>query len=82
MGMRWVYLEAGSGAQRAVPPELVALVKAQTSLSVICGGGLRTPEAAGERARAGASMIVTGNALEVRRDPEYLHAFATAIHTA
>ena len=82
MGMRWVYLEAGSGAQKAVPPALVTAVKGGTSLSVICGGGLRTPEAAGERARAGASMIVTGNALEVRRDPDYLRAFAAAIHSA
>ena len=80
MGMRWVYLEAGSGAQRAGAPELVTLVEESTSLSVICGGGLRTPEDAGIRARAGARMIVTGNALEVRRDPEYLKAFASAIH--
>jgi putative glycerol-1-phosphate prenyltransferase/phosphoglycerol geranylgeranyltransferase len=80
MGMRWVYLEAGSGAERPVPVDLVKQVAQVDGISVICGGGLRSAEAAGERARAGAAMIVTGNALEVRHDPQYLKAFATAIH--
>ena len=80
MGMRWVYLEAGSGAERPVPVNLVQQVAQVDGISVICGGGLRSAEAAGLRARAGAAMIVTGNALEVRHDPQYLEAFAQAIH--
>ncbi|MEW9490803.1 MAG: geranylgeranylglyceryl/heptaprenylglyceryl phosphate synthase [Candidatus Aramenus sulfurataquae] len=67
MGMEFVYLEAGSGAPETVRPEMVQIVKRFSSVNVIVGGGIRSPERALELARAGANIIVTGNVIE--RDP-------------
>ncbi|MEM2874884.1 MAG: geranylgeranylglyceryl/heptaprenylglyceryl phosphate synthase [Candidatus Hadarchaeales archaeon] len=63
-GMRFIYLEAGSGADRPVPVEMVRAVRRNTEVTLIVGGGIRTPEAAGERVRAGADIIVTGTIAE------------------
>lgn len=64
LGMRFVYLEAGSGAERMVDPKMVSTVSGKVDLPVIVGGGVRTPEQAGTLAKAGASAIVTGTVLE------------------
>lgn len=64
LGMRWVYLEAGSGAEAPVPPEMVRLVREGTRLGIIVGGGIRSPEMARERAVAGANVIVVGTHFE------------------
>lgn len=80
MGMRWVYLEAGSGARDPVPTELLRRVVQDGGVSVIVGGGLRTPEDIAARAACKPAMIVTGNVLERRREPEFLRSFAQAVH--
>lgn len=64
LGMRWVYLEAGSGAELPVPVETVRIIRERTGLGIIVGGGLRSPELIGERARAGANVIVVGTHIE------------------
>ena len=64
MGMRFIYLEAGSGSERSVPPETVSLIKKNTSLYVITGGGIRDKETACELLRAGADAIVLGTIFE------------------
>ncbi|MEM3445213.1 MAG: geranylgeranylglyceryl/heptaprenylglyceryl phosphate synthase [Thermoplasmata archaeon] len=70
LGMKLVYLEAGSGASTPVPAEMVAGVRKHISIGLIAGGGIRTPEVAGELARAGADIIVTGTIVEEARDLE------------
>lgn len=80
MGMRWAYLEAGSGAQNPVPVEMLRRIVEEGGVNVIVGGGLRTPEEIRERAACGPAMIVTGNVLETRRDPLFLREFAEAAH--
>ncbi|MEJ2241097.1 MAG: geranylgeranylglyceryl/heptaprenylglyceryl phosphate synthase [Candidatus Bathyarchaeota archaeon] len=64
LGMRFVYLEAGSGVGNPVPPEMVSAVKKVTNLPLIVGGGIRTGEQVKEIVIAGANIIVTGNVLE------------------
>lgn len=64
LGMRFVYLEAGSGAEHMVDPKMVSRVSESVQIPVIVGGGIRTPEQAEKLARAGASAIVTGTVLE------------------
>jgi phosphoglycerol geranylgeranyltransferase len=64
MGMRFVYLEAGSGASQNVPPEMVAAVRKYYGGTLIVGGGIRTPETAGAIAKAGADIIVVGTMIE------------------
>ena len=64
MGMRFVYLEAGSGAKSNVRPEMVAAVRKLFKGFLIVGGGIRNPRTAGEIAKAGADAIVIGTFIE------------------
>jgi phosphoglycerol geranylgeranyltransferase len=69
MGMRLVYLEAGSGADSPVPAAMVALVKKLLGdVLLIVGGGIRSGAAAAELVAAGADLIVTGTAVEKSGD--------------
>lgn len=63
-GMRFVYLEAGSGAPAPVPPNMIRAVKRAVDVPVIVGGGLRTAESAHDAIEAGADIIVTGTLVE------------------
>ncbi|ABL78036.1 phosphoglycerol geranylgeranyltransferase [Thermofilum pendens] len=63
MGFQFVYLEGGSGGE-PVPPKIVKMVKGVTTLPLIVGGGIRSPEVAKELAKAGADIIVTGTIVE------------------
>jgi len=64
MGLSCIYLEAGSGAKETIPPKMVSVISALTSLPIIVGGGIRDEEIAYELVEAGASIIVTGNGVE------------------
>ncbi len=64
LGMRFIYLEGGSGAQRPVSPESVRAVRRSTNQYIIVGGGIRSPETALEIVRAGADAIVLGTIVE------------------
>jgi len=64
LGFRTIYLEAGSGAPEPVPPEMVRAARAETSLPLIVGGGIRTREAAEAAFGAGADYVVVGTLVE------------------
>ena len=64
LGMRFIYLEGGSGATNPVPPEMIRTVKSLLDIPLIVGGGIRTKELAVAAAAAGADIIVTGNVTE------------------
>ena len=68
LGMKLVYLEAGSGAEMPVPVGMVKTVRKFFDGTLIVGGGIRTPKAASERVRAGADIIVTGTMVEKSAD--------------
>ena len=64
-GMRYTYLEAGSGADSPLPPEMIATVKHVLKNSVlIVGGGIRDGKTAAICSKAGADILVTGTAVE------------------
>ena len=63
-GMRFVYMEAGSGAKKTVPAKMIRMVRSALEIPVIVGGGIRTGEKVGELVKAGASVIVTGTVTE------------------
>jgi phosphoglycerol geranylgeranyltransferase len=64
LGMRFIYLEGGSGAKNPVPPEMISCVKRVVDAKLIVGGGIKTQEQALIAAKAGADIIVTGNLTE------------------
>ena len=80
MGMQTVYMEAGSGADRSIPAELVKAVASYIDIPVIVGGGIRTPEDARAKVEAGAKFIVTGNVLDKSENLTLIREFARAIH--
>jgi len=65
-GMRFVYLEAGSGAKHPVPDEMIKIVKHSIGeeMLLVVGGGIRDQKTAREKVRAGADIIVTGTLAE------------------
>lgn len=68
MGKQAVYLEAGSGALRPVSTDIIAAVRRELSITLIVGGGIRTPEAMRAAYEAGADIVVIGNHLETHPD--------------
>lgn len=64
LGMKAIYLEGGSGADRPVDPSMIKAVREELTIPLIVGGGLDTPEKVEEAFAAGADMIVTGNGCE------------------
>ena len=79
IGMKYIYLEAGSGAINPVSPEIIQAVRANITVPLIVGGGIRTPEYAKKLVDAGADFIVIGNVLEKSDDKNIVQRFADAI---
>ena len=78
MGMEFVYLEAGSGADEPISPEMIKAVKDEISIPLIVGGGISTPEAAITAKLAGADVIVTGTFVERCHDDNMLRNVISA----
>jgi phosphoglycerol geranylgeranyltransferase len=64
IGNKIIYLEAGSGAQNAVPSEIVKTVSNRISVPLIVGGGIRSKNQINEAYTAGADLVVIGTAFE------------------
>jgi len=80
MGMKFVYLEAGSGAERSVPEEIINRCVENLNINLIVGGGIKSPQEAASKIEAGASMVVTGSVLETSQNNSLMKEFADAIH--
>ena len=80
LGLKIIYLDAGSGAIEPVSPEMINKVKQTIEIPLIVGGGINTPEKAANAAKAGADIIVVGNALE--KSIDNLQEFADAVHNS
>lgn len=79
LGMKMIFMDAGSGALNPIPERMIAAVKGSIEVPLVIGGGIRTPEKAAAIAHAGADIVVIGNTLE--KSPELIAAFADAIHS-
>ena len=81
MGMRFVYLEAGSGAKSNIKPEMVAAVRKVFKGFLIVGGGIKSAQTAAEIVKAGADAIVIGTMLEKGGSLKTLNDIVKAIQT-
>ena len=79
--MRFVYLEAGSGAATSVKPEMVRMVREVFKGFLIVGGGIRDPITAKKIVSAGADAIVIGTLLEKNNSLKNFIAITKAIRT-
>ena len=70
MGMRFLYLEAGSGSSAYVCPEMISAVRAHFDGILIVGGGITDAETATTIANAGADILVVGTLIEKKNDWE------------
>jgi phosphoglycerol geranylgeranyltransferase len=80
LGMRLVYLDAGSGAKFTVPEEMISEIRDYINLPIIVGGGIREPEKARAKIEAGANFVVIGNAFEEEISQKRIREFSLAIH--
>lgn len=78
LGLKLIYLDAGSGAKKPVSEEMIAAVAEQISVPLIVGGGIRSAEKAYLNCKAGADVVVVGNSLE--KDPLLIGEMAAAVH--
>ena len=81
MGKHFFYLEAGSGVERPISPEMVAAVGKNIEIPLVVGGGIRSPKAARQIVKAGARVIVTGTLVE-KASPEVLRRVVRSIRKA
>jgi len=79
LGMRLIYLEAGSGAEIPVPVEMIECVSAGLSLPLIVGGGIKTTEQLSAAFDAGADIVVVGNVFE--KDPSRIAEFVQCVQS-
>ncbi|TXF89029.1 geranylgeranylglyceryl/heptaprenylglyceryl phosphate synthase [Neolewinella aurantiaca] len=79
LGMKMIYMDAGSGALNPVSGKVIKAVRREVDLPIVVGGGIRTAARAAESLTAGADMVVVGNALE--KDVNWLPELAAAVRS-
>ena len=79
LGMKVIYMDAGSGAKRAISEHMIQAVAQQIEVPLIIGGGITDPEKAYRNCKAGADVIVIGNAIE--KNATLIKEMAAAIHS-
>ncbi|MCB0699155.1 MAG: geranylgeranylglyceryl/heptaprenylglyceryl phosphate synthase [Chitinophagales bacterium] len=66
-GKHVIYMDAGSGAKNPISEEMIKKVGSNIEIPLFIGGGIKTPEKVYDNCKAGANIVVVGNAIE--RDP-------------
>lgn len=74
LGMKLIYMDAGSGANLTVPTDMITAVKKNITIPLIIGGGIKNAETAYKLYNAGADIIVIGNHAE--NDYEFIEELA------
>lgn len=77
LGLKLIYMDAGSGAKNPIPAALIKEVKSNIHIPLFVGGGMRTPEEVKAACMAGADVVVVGNAIE--KDPSLIASLVAAV---
>ncbi|OJJ23022.1 geranylgeranylglyceryl/heptaprenylglyceryl phosphate synthase [marine bacterium AO1-C] len=64
LGLKLIYADAGSGAENPISSKMISMIRKSVDAPIIIGGGINTPKKASQALKAGADVIVVGNALE------------------
>jgi putative glycerol-1-phosphate prenyltransferase len=78
MGLQFIYLDAGSGAEKEISAKMISAVRKAVNIPLIVGGGINSAQKAINALEAGADLIVIGNALE--KDPDLLTEVSEKIY--
>lgn len=78
LGLQVTYMDAGSGAQHPISTKIISAVRESVNGPIFIGGGIKTPEGAVAACKAGADVVVVGNAFE--KEPELINQIANAVH--
>lgn len=78
LGKKLIYMDAGSGAKKAITEEMIKTVADNIEVPLIVGGGIRDAEKAYLDCKAGADVIVVGNAIE--KEHSLIEEIAAAVH--
>ena len=79
LGMKLIYMDAGSGARYPIREGMIAAVASHIDVPLVVGGGIREAEKAYLNCKAGADVIVVGNAIE--KDASLIREMAAAVHS-
>jgi putative glycerol-1-phosphate prenyltransferase len=78
LGLRLMFLDGGSGAKNPISEEMIKSVRESVNVPLIVGGGISSGKKAIANCKAGADVIVVGNAIE--KNGDLIQEIANAIH--
>ena len=78
LGLKIIFMDGGSGAKNPISKQMIKEVRKSINLPIIIGGGIKSAEQAIEKCKAGADIIVVGNAIE--KNQNLITEISTAIH--
>ena len=78
LGLKMIYMDGGSGAINTISEKMITSVAKNINVPLIIGGGINSTEKAKEKCKAGADIIVVGNAIE--KDSALIKEIADAIN--
>lgn len=79
LGLKAIYMDAGSGAKHPISDNMIQRVASNINIPLIVGGGIRTADKVISNCKAGAQVVVVGNAVE--KEPNLLHELAQAVQS-
>jgi putative glycerol-1-phosphate prenyltransferase len=80
LGMKLIYMDAGSGARKPITESMIEKVSRCIEVPLVIGGGICDPEIAYRNCKAGADVVVVGNAIE--KDAGLIREMSEAIHSS
>ncbi len=78
LGLKLIFMDGGSGAKNPISEKMIKTVRESINVPLIIGGGISSGEKAIANCKAGADIIVVGNAIE--KDENLISEIADAIH--
>ena len=79
LGLKLIYMDGGSGAEQPIKIDMIKKVSSSIKIPLIIGGGICSAKKAIDNCKAGADLIVVGNAIE--EDPSLILDISQAIHS-